>query len=354
MTGPSDLSPGEQRPIGYAPPPALLDEVDTEPNQTPPAPPKRRSKLLWTFLIIGIVIVSMFVGGIVFGGPSSAPPGGPGGGPGVRQSRTGTGATVEIGPIQRSIEVDGSIQPVATYALTFPTPSSDVVVGPRILTINTSVGQRVQAGWLLARLEGDDVDSAKIFAPIDGVITEVKGVAGAPPPSGATISMRSNDLQGQFPLSESDLATLKLDTEATVTIPVLSRSIGATIKSLPEDPAAAQSTTSGSSSSSSNSASSAVTYNLLVPMPAVAGLRPGLTARIAAITYSNPTAILVPSGAVTVDGTGTFVTLSARDGEQPRRRDIRIGNSDGRRTEVLEGLKPGDTVVIRPQTPQGG
>lgn len=316
-------------------------------------PPRRRRWKLWTIVGVALVVAIASIFFLTRGTSSRS-----------RRGQNGQGVAVQYGSIEKRLDVDGSVQPVATYALAFPVAGSDVVVGPTIKSVNVSVGQHVEKGWNLAQLEGDDVDQAKIFAPVDGVITEIRGAAGAPPPSGATVSMRTLNLQGQFPLSESDLATLKPGAEATATVAVLSKSFPVTITNLPEDPASAttsqtssQSSSGGGQQSGSSSATSTTTYNLQVPLTNVTGIRPGQTVRLSAVAYSNPHALLIPASAVQGDGASRSIVIVVGQGG-PQRRPVTLGVSDGRRVEVLSGLKEGEQVLVqavRPsQTGQGG
>lgn len=71
-----------------------------------------------------------------------------------------------------------------------------------------------------------------------------------------------------------------------------------------------------------------------------AGLRPGLTCKVKVPLGKREGALLVPSAAV-ADGSVTVV-----NGGTDEKRTVVAGDTDGTNTEILEGLKEGDTVRI--------
>lgn len=259
-----------------------------------------------------------------------------------------TVAGVTRATIEKRIEIDGQVVPVSSYSLAFPIPASDVVVGPNIASVNVSVGDEVTAGQILAQLEGDNVDSARLLAPVDGVITDVKGAAGAPPPPGASIQMRTNALEGEFKIGETDLSTIEPGIDATITIPVLAKSIPVLIGQLPRDPVAqtAAATVGGTQSGGATAGQGTANYSLAIPLPATEGLKPGLTARLLVIPKRKVDVLVVPAAAVVGEGKDAKVEILL-DGRSEMR-SVEIGISDGRNTEVLSGLAVGDQVVLNP------
>ena len=91
-------------------------------------------------------------------------------------------------------------------------------------------------------------------------------------------------------------------------------------------------------------------------------LRPGLTATVDIMVSDAKDALLVPNGALRFtpaakDATAPALAPSRNgqlagrvwilDANRPAPRDLRIGRSDGRNTEVLSGdLKAGDTIIV--------
>jgi membrane fusion protein (multidrug efflux system) len=81
-------------------------------------------------------------------------------------------------------------------------------------------------------------------------------------------------------------------------------------------------------------------------------LRPGMVARAAIELSRRPGALLVPGGAplftsaTDVDGRAVVFVM---DGEVAKRKDVKIGQRYGDRIEILEGLAPGERVVVKGQ-----
>jgi membrane fusion protein (multidrug efflux system) len=72
-------------------------------------------------------------------------------------------------------------------------------------------------------------------------------------------------------------------------------------------------------------------------------LRPGLFARVRLVIAERPNAVLVPEQAVIPQGDKLFVYV-IEDGKAAMR-PVRLGLRQAGRVEVVEGVKPGDTVV---------
>jgi membrane fusion protein (multidrug efflux system) len=73
-------------------------------------------------------------------------------------------------------------------------------------------------------------------------------------------------------------------------------------------------------------------------------LRPGMYASVEIVLERKPDALLVPSSAVLVEKTERSVfTL---EGGTARRVSVKTGVSDGARTEILEGLRPDQQVIL--------
>lgn len=296
-------------------------------------PTKSRRGPILTVMVIVVLLVLLL---LMFRSPRQDP------------STARSTATVKRASIEKRIEIDGQIVPASSYSLAFPVPASDVVVGPNIASVNVAVGDEVSAGAILAQLEGDNVDSARLRAPVDGVITDIKGAAGAPPPPGPMIQMRTNTLEGEFRINETDLALLSPGMEATVTIPVLSRSLTVSIGQLPKDPVAqtAAATVGGIQSAGASAGQGTATYLLLIELPNIENLRPGLTARLLVIPQKATDSLVVPAAAVVGEGRNAQVEVIVD--KRTELRNIAVGVSDGRSTEIIAGLSEGDEVVLNP------
>lgn len=79
-------------------------------------------------------------------------------------------------------------------------------------------------------------------------------------------------------------------------------------------------------------------------------LVPGMTATVTVVAYTREVALTVPAEAVKEDELQEgkhYVLLLAQDGK-PVRVYVKVGKSDGKRIEILEGLKEGQKVLLQP------
>ncbi|ONF95378.1 efflux RND transporter periplasmic adaptor subunit [Sphingomonas jeddahensis] len=81
-----------------------------------------------------------------------------------------------------------------------------------------------------------------------------------------------------------------------------------------------------------------------------AGLQRGQTVQ-ARLTLSDPApAVLIPNGGFYNDTGGAWVFVAAPDGRSAVKRQVRLGRRSADSIEVLDGLSPGERVIISPYT----
>jgi RND family efflux transporter MFP subunit len=170
-------------------------------------------------------------------------------------------------------------------------------------------------------------------APADGVVTASTLTAGAAAPSGAAITVGAARYQVTADVVESDIAALKLQQPASVTV----AAIGATLDGI----VTAIAPTAESSSGSSSVVSYAVTVALKSP-PAT--LRAGMTAEVTITTASATGVIAVPAAAVRgVQGDYSVLVMTAAG--TPEARPVTVGLMTSSLVEIQSGLNAGDVVV---------
>jgi macrolide-specific efflux system membrane fusion protein len=76
-------------------------------------------------------------------------------------------------------------------------------------------------------------------------------------------------------------------------------------------------------------------------------LRSGMTANVLFQVAKKEGVLLVPSGAVQERKDRTMVLLAADPKDEPTPQAVQVGITDGKFTEILEGLKEGDRIAIR-------
>ncbi len=90
--------------------------------------------------------------------------------------------------------------------------------------------------------------------------------------------------------------------------------------------------------------SRAVSESLAVLEPPTEGLVPGMTVDVEIIVAESPDAVQVPADAIVSRG-GELLVFKL-DGSRVRAMPVKLGLSSVTATEVLEGLSPGDLVVV--------
>ncbi|PJJ74520.1 RND family efflux transporter MFP subunit [Thermoflavifilum aggregans] len=85
-------------------------------------------------------------------------------------------------------------------------------------------------------------------------------------------------------------------------------------------------------------------FNIEIKLPAHSIFRPNMVAVIRVVSYVNPQAIVVPVNVVQHTETGDYVFVA----EDNYAKEVKItkGKTYNDRVEVLQGLKPGDTLII--------
>ncbi|HIJ88227.1 MAG TPA: macrolide transporter subunit MacA [Desulfuromonadales bacterium] len=102
-----------------------------------------------------------------------------------------------------------------------------------------------------------------------------------------------------------------------------------------------------SSSSSSGTANSAVYYNGLFDVPNTdSRLRVAMTAQVSIVLNSVKQALCIPGSALREKGKNGLYTVKVLVNNIPETRSVGIGMSNNINTQVLEGLKEGEKVII--------
>lgn len=173
---------------------------------------------------------------------------------------------------------------------------------------------------------------AALTAPAAGTVTAVAIAAGADAPDGAAITMISSDLRIATSVVESDIAAIKIDQEATVSIAALDASLVGKVVSI--DPV-------GSATGTNGVVSFAVDVKLDSPP---AGLRPGMSADITIVAASATNVLAIPSRALSGTADAYTVRVMAADGSVSVR-DVQVGLVTSSLAEIKSGLQAGERVV---------
>jgi macrolide-specific efflux system membrane fusion protein len=76
-------------------------------------------------------------------------------------------------------------------------------------------------------------------------------------------------------------------------------------------------------------------------------MRSGMTANVTFLVSEKTQALTIPSEAIKfVEGKPSVLLPNPKDKKKPVEHPIKIGVNDGKRTEVLEGLEEGATILV--------
>lgn len=269
-------------------------------------------------------------------------------------------ATLETADAERTLEVARLQLDAAEEQLSSAeagTTTTDPQTGESTTTVNDSQVASAKAQVIQAQADVDDaeaaVESTTLYAPISGTVLEVNGKVGSSSGSssssgqvaaGATTGSTSSDfivianlkaLQVSISVPESDVGSLEVGQTASVTFPAIDGAeASGTITSI--DP-------------SGTSSNSVVTYGVVVRLKGVPStVRLGQSASVSVTTATAKDAVVVPSTAVTTNGSRSTVTLLVNDQQVPT--SVDVGVEGDAFTQITSGVKVGDTVVLTSAT----
>jgi HlyD family secretion protein len=228
--------------------------------------------------------------------------------------------------------------------------------------LNLSKGDfgRAKAGVSLAKAQVDQdksiLSKATIYAPIDGVVLDRKVSAGQTvvaamtTPVLFTLASDLTQMELDVDIDEADVGEISAGAKATFTVDAYpARKFPATLKSIHSAPKTVQ---------------GVVTYQGVLLVQNEQGLlKPGMTATAEIEAANVKEATLVPNAALrfvppdeiknaapapppTLNGINAGRVWTV-DGKTLKPHDLRLGASDGRQSQILEGdLKSGQEVVV--------
>lgn len=190
------------------------------------------------------------------------------------------------------------------------------------------------------------VDKTSIRSPISGTVLQLAAQQGETLAAGLSaptliIVADLNRLQVDAYVDETDIGKVRLGQEADITVDAFPKRVfKGQIKKI---------------ASGSTIQQGVVTYDVTIALSNPAHqLKPDMTASVTIQTGHRSDVLLVPSEAVKASGRGTTINvLVKKDGKSTvELRRVRTGGSDGVHTEIVQGLKEGDTIVLAGM-PQG-
>jgi RND family efflux transporter MFP subunit len=209
-------------------------------------------------------------------------------------------------------------------------------------------GQSVRQSAASLAISQAQLDKAFVRTPISGTVLQLSQQQGETIAAGLSaptliIVADLNRLQVDAFVDETDIGKVRLGLPARITV-----------DAYPNHPFYGRVTKIASGSTMQQNV---VTYDVTIALGPAAGrpqLKPDMTASVDITVARRRDALTVPVDAVKPGRRGATVTVmrTGRDGRasfQVVR--VRTGASDGEHTEVLEGLREGDAVVLAGQVP---
>jgi macrolide-specific efflux system membrane fusion protein len=254
--------------------------------------------------------------------------------------------TVERGDLQITILSTGTVQPENKLDIKPP-------VAGRIESVLIQEGDVVKRGQIIAWMSSTEraalLDAARargpgelkrwedlykatpIIAPINGTIILRNAEAGQTVAATDAPFTMSDRLTVKALVDETDIAQIKLKQKALITLDAYPKEeIPAKVDQIAYD---------------AKTTNNVTTYSVdVLPDQTPEFMRSGMTANVTFEVEEKKDVLLIPSEAIKVRNGQMVATV--RTAENIETREIHVGASDGKKTEVLSGLQEGETVVV--------
>ncbi|MHA0856543.1 efflux RND transporter periplasmic adaptor subunit [Paenibacillus sp. CMAA1364] len=253
---------------------------------------------------------------------------------------------VQLGNLEVGLPADGRISRSLT--------NLNFEMSGTVKEIHVEEGQTVSTGEIIAELESADValtnsDKVYIKAPIEGKVldinfkvgemvtgskTETQSSSGSSTSSNASvILMDPSVIYVKSNITESDISGIELGQQMRLTIDPLSlENVAAEVIRVSELP--------------NIDSSGIVTYEVVGKLTETnPAIKEGMTTFLTYLKKEKKDVLMVPNKAIFIDDGKQYVNVKSSEGEIEKRL-VAGGLSNGVNTEVMEGLKEGETIII--------
>lgn len=254
---------------------------------------------------------------------------------------------VERGDLKVTILSTGTVQPENKLEIKPP-------VAGRIESVLVREGDLVKHGQIIAWMSSTEraalLDAARargpeevkrwedlykatpIIAPIDGTIILRSAEAGQTVASTDAPLTMSDRLTVKAQVDETDIAQIKLKQSAMIVLDAYpAEKIPAKVDQIAYD---------------AKTTNNVTTYDVdVLPDQTPDYMRSGMTANVTFNVEGKKGILLVPSEAIKVQNGHMIVTVKTENGLEARQ--VQVGASDGKKTEVLSGLDENENVVVQ-------
>ncbi|MBC7531960.1 MAG: efflux RND transporter periplasmic adaptor subunit [Oligoflexus sp.] len=256
---------------------------------------------------------------------------------------------VERGTLDRTVLATGEVLPQNRLEIKPP-------IAGRVEQVLIDEGAKVKKGQIMAWMSSTEraalLDSARakgpnelkrweemyrptpILAPIEGMVILRNVEPGQTFTNTEAVFVLSDRLTVKAKVDETDLAQIKIGQRAKI---ILDAYATERVEGRVDKLAFEAVTTSN-----------VTTYTTdVVPIKTPDFMRSGMTANVTFYAESRENVLLLSTEAIRSENGKTFVLTKPADPKlPPKQKTIKIGLTDGKRTEVTEGLAEGETVLI--------
>ncbi len=252
------------------------------------------------------------------------------------------------GNLEVTLLSSGDVQPQNRVAIKPP-------IAGRVEKILVNEGDKVKKGQILAWMSSSeraallDVASSKgskelsewqelypptpILAPIDGMIIQRNMESGQTFTTADAILVMSDRLTIKANVDETDIARIKLHQKARIVLDAYqSLFLDAQVVHIAFD---------------ATTVNNVTTYVVdVVPNSAPPQMRSGMTANVYFVLDHKKNIILVPTEAITQQGNKTFLKIPNEKNINGLEKEISIGVTDGKMTEIISGVSENDEILV--------
>lgn len=228
-------------------------------------------------------------------------------------------------------------------------------IAGRVETVLVKEGARVRKGQTLAWMSSTEraamLDAATargpeelkkweelyrptpILAPINGTIIQRNVESGQTFTTADAVLVMSDRLTVKAQVDETDLAQIKIGQKAVIVLDAYAQdSLDGRVNQIAFD---------------ATTVNNVTTYVVdVLPTRTPDHMRSGMTANVTFVVNARESVLTVPADAVKVEGGKMSVLVEDPATKRPAAREVEIGASDGKRTEITAGLTAGETVLV--------
>ncbi|RYZ97540.1 MAG: efflux RND transporter periplasmic adaptor subunit, partial [Proteobacteria bacterium] len=172
-----------------------------------------------------------------------------------------------------------------------------------------------------------------ILAPINGTIIQRNVESGQTFATNDAVLVMSDRLTIKAQVDETDLAQIKLGQKATIGLDAYAGDqIRGTVDQIAYD---------------ATTVNNVTTYVVdVLPDSTPPHMRSGMTANVTFVVNAREDVLTVPADAIKVEEGKMVILVEDPQTKQPVKRVVQVGATDGKKTEILEGLKEGEPVMV--------